>query len=161
LPKMAKAASSSQLSSAIEQHLEQTRGQVERLDRIFEQLGVPARGKKCMGMEGIIEEGKELLEMDLEEPTRDAGIIGAAQKVEHYEIAAYGTARSHAEQLGMDDAVRLLEETLEEEKQTDARLTELSRTINSAAQSEEVLEDGKLHGRSGGSRSRARTTARR
>ena len=116
LPKMAKAANSGDLSAAFEEHLQQTRGHVERLDRAFAEIGVAARAKKCVGMEGIINEGHEAVEEDLDPDALDAGIIGAAQKVEHYEIAAYGTAKAHAEILGLDGVVKLLEETLQEEK---------------------------------------------
>lgn len=133
LPKMAKAASSDDLRTAFEEHLEQTKGHVERIERAFEQLDVPARGKKCSAMEGLIAEGKELIEGNQADYVLDAGLIGAAQKVEHYEIAAYGTARTHAEVLGHRDIAELLAETLEEEKQTDQRLTELSADINSEA----------------------------
>ncbi len=134
LPKMATAADSGDLSAAFEEHLEQTRGHVARLEQIFDAIDVTARAKRCVGMEGIIDEGKEILEKDLQPDTKDAGLIGAAQRVEHYEIAAYGTARRHAELLGISDAVDLLEQTLEEEKQTDARLTQLAEEINPAAQ---------------------------
>ena len=134
LPKMAEAANSGDLSGAFEEHLEQTRGHVQRLEQAFDELGVPAKGKKCVGMEGIVGEGKEMLQEDLTPDTMDAGIIGAAQKVEHYEIAAYGTARTHAQLLGLDRVAELLEQTLEEEKQTDERLTELAQEINPEAQ---------------------------
>src|SRR5262245_19333167 len=96
LPKMAKAACTPELSEAFEQHLVQTRGQVERLEKIFEQLGASSRGKKCVAMEGLLEEGSELMQQEAEEAVLDAGLIGAAQKVEHYEIAGYGTARTYA-----------------------------------------------------------------
>jgi ferritin-like metal-binding protein YciE len=99
LPKMAREASSDELRQAIEEHLEQTRGQAERLEQIFEQLGEKAKGKKCKGMQGVIEEGKETLEEEMEEDTKDAAIIGAAQRVEHYEIASYGTARTGVKDL--------------------------------------------------------------
>jgi ferritin-like metal-binding protein YciE len=133
LPKMAKAADSAELRAAFEEHLAQTKGQVERLDRAFDLLGVPAKAKKCAAMEGLIEEGKALIDEDPIAPVLDAGLIGAAQKVEHYEIAAYGTARTQAELLGLHDVAALLEETLEEEKQTDEKLTELASTINVTA----------------------------
>ncbi|MBV8338343.1 MAG: ferritin-like domain-containing protein [Candidatus Eremiobacteraeota bacterium] len=134
LPKMAEAANSGDLSSAFEEHLEQTRGHVQRLEQAFDELGVATKGKKCLGMEGLIDEGKEILEEDLAPDTLDAGIIGAAQKVEHYEIAAYGTARTHAQLLGLDSVAQLLEQTLEEEKQTDQKLTELAQEINPQAE---------------------------
>ena len=132
LPKMAKAASSPDLRRAFERHLEETRRQVERLDQIGEQLDAKMSGKKCHGMEGLIEEGKEIMSEDLEEPALDAGLIGAAQKVEHYEIAAYGTARAHAEMLGYTKVARLLQQTLNEEGATDKKLTQLAETIINA-----------------------------
>jgi ferritin-like metal-binding protein YciE len=141
LPKMAKNSESDELRSAFEEHLEQTKGQVERLDQIFEELDVTPRGKKCKGMEGLIEEGKELMEEDVEPEVLDAGLIGAAQRVEHYEIAAYGTARTHAELLKMDNAVKLLQETLDEEKETDQKLTSIAESINVEAAEMEEEED--------------------
>jgi ferritin-like metal-binding protein YciE len=122
---MAKAAASDKLRAAFEEHLQQTEGHVERLEQIFEALGEKATGKKCAAMAGLVKEGDEIAS-ETEEPVRDAGLIAAAQKVEHYEIAGYGAARTHAELLGQEDAVELLEETLEEEKETDAKLTELA-----------------------------------
>src|SRR4026209_2117447 len=116
LPKMAKAANSPDLRRAFERHLEETRNHVERLDQIGEELEAKMTGKKCHGMEGLIEEGKEIMSEDLEENALDAGLIGAAQKVEHYEIAAYGTARAHAEMLGYTKVARLLEQTLTEKR---------------------------------------------
>ena len=126
LPKMAKAASSEDLRAAFEEHLEQTKGQVERLDEIFKELEVSARGKKCKAMEGLIEEGKELMEEDADPSVLDAGLIAAAQKVEHYEIASYGCARTYARQLGLENVAELLQETLGEEEETDKKLTELA-----------------------------------
>src|SRR5215213_5396878 len=107
LPKMIKGAESAELKRAFERHLEETKRQVERLNQVGEELGMKMTGKRCKGMEGLIEEGKEMLE-ELDEENIDAGLIGAAQKVEHYEIAAYGTARTHAEMLGMKKVARLL-----------------------------------------------------
>jgi ferritin-like metal-binding protein YciE len=131
LPRMAKAASSPELRKAFEKHLVETRKQVERLEQIGRALDIKLTGKKCKGMEGLIEEGKELLEEDLEDDALDAGLIGAAQKVEHYEIAAYGTARTHAEMMGHDKVARLLQQTLDEEAATDKKLTALDeRVIN-------------------------------
>ena len=130
LPKMAKEASSDELRAAFEEHLEQTREQVARLEQIFEALGEKPNGKKCKGMQGLIEEGKEVMEEDLEEEALDAGLIAAAQKVEHYEIAAYGTVRTFANLLGESEAASLLETTLEEEKEADQKLTSLSENIN-------------------------------
>jgi ferritin-like metal-binding protein YciE len=129
LPKMAKAANSPDLRRAFERHLEETRNHVERLDQIGEQLETKMTGKKCHGMEGLIEEGKEIMSADLDDNALDAGLIGAAQKVEHYEIAAYGTARAHAELLGYTKIARLLQQTLNEEGATDKKLTQLAENI--------------------------------
>ena len=126
LPKMAKAAESSDLRQAFEKHLEQTRLHAQRIEEICGDLNVKPGGKKCLGMEGLIEEGKEVLQSDAEPEPLQAALIGAAQRVEHYEIAAYGTARAHAKQLGYMKAVDLLRQTLEEEKQTDELLTKLA-----------------------------------
>jgi ferritin-like metal-binding protein YciE len=133
LPKMAKAASSDELRQGFEEHLEQTKEHVQRLEKIFQAIGESPKGKKCKGMEGLIEEGSEAMEEDYEGNVKDAALIGAAQRVEHYEIAGYGTVRSMAETLGEDDHVSLLEETLEEEKATDEKLTELAEQINTQA----------------------------
>ena len=133
LPKMAKAASSDELRQGFEQHLEQTKGHVQRLEKIFQALGESPKGKTCKGMQGLIEEGSEATEENYEDTVMDAALIGAAQRVEHYEIAGYGTVRSMAETLGEDDHVSLLEETLEEEKETDEKLTELAEQINTQA----------------------------
>ena len=130
LPKMAKAAASEELRAGFEEHLEQTRGHVTRLEQIFESLGESPRGKKCKGMEGLVEEGAEIIDEDLEDSVKDAGLIGAAQRVEHYEIAAYGTVKAFADTLGHSEHVSLLEETLEEEKETDEKLTDLAKQIN-------------------------------
>jgi ferritin-like metal-binding protein YciE len=129
LPKMAKGASSTELKRAFERHLDETRRQVERLETIGEILDIKLTGKKCAGMEGLIEEGKEIMSEDLEEPALDAGLIGAAQKVEHYEIAAYGTARAHASMLGMTKIAKLLQQTLDEEGRTDKVLTGLAESV--------------------------------
>ncbi|HEX7184959.1 MAG TPA: ferritin-like domain-containing protein [Thermoanaerobaculia bacterium] len=126
LPRMAKNSSNQQLRAAFEEHLEVTKKQVERLDQIFEMLGKSSRGKKCKGMEGLIEEGKEVLEEDMEPEVRDAALIAAAQKVEHYEIAGYGTVRTYAQLLGEDRHVKLLQQTLDEEGNTDKKLTALA-----------------------------------
>ncbi|MBV9340300.1 MAG: ferritin-like domain-containing protein [Acidobacteria bacterium] len=133
LPKMAKAASSEELREGFEEHLEQTRGHVERLERIFKSLNENPKGKKCMGMEGLVKEGSEVMDEDFEGALMDAALIGAAQRVEHYEIAAYGTASEFAKLLGENEHVSLLEETLEEEKETDEKLTELAKDINREA----------------------------
>lgn len=129
LPKMVKAASAPELKRAFERHLEETRRQVERLDQIGELLEIKMTGKKCKGMEGLLEEGKEVIEEGLDENVTDAGLIGAAQKVEHYEIAGYGTARTHAALLGYNKVARLLQQTLNEEGNTDKKLTQLAENI--------------------------------
>lgn len=126
LPKMAKAATNEELKAAFEQHLEQTQEQISRLERVFEELGEKPKGKKCEAMKGLLEEGKQMMEEDASEEVMDAGLIAAAQKVEHYEIATYGTLRTYAEMLGFDEQAELLEETLDEEKDTDDNLTELA-----------------------------------
>ena len=126
LPKMAKAASSPELRTAFETHLEETRGQIARLEDVFAALGEKVRGKHCDGMAGIIEEGKSAMEEDFDESTLDAALIASAQRVEHYEMAAYGTLVAWAKAMGHTEAVDLLEETLEEEKSTDAKLTQLA-----------------------------------
>ena len=136
LPKMAKAATSEVLREGFEEHLEQTKGHVERLEQIFEALGESPKGKKCAGMEGLVKEGSEVMDEDFEGAVMDAALIGAAQRVEHYEIAAYGTVIAFADQLGQSDQVSLLKETLEEEKETDEKLTSLSEDINSQANNE-------------------------
>jgi ferritin-like metal-binding protein YciE len=141
LPKMAKAANAPELSEAFEEHLEETKGQVERLERIFEGLEGSPKGKKCVGMEGLIEEGKEIISEHDKSSLRDAALICAAQKVEHYEIAGYGCARTFAQLLGMDDAVALLQATLDEEGNADKKLTELAETIINV-EAEEEGEEG-------------------
>jgi ferritin-like metal-binding protein YciE len=135
LPKMAKNAQSPDLQKAFQEHLRQTEGQVERIERIFQELEGSPRGKKCVGMEGLIEEGNELLQEDTEPDVLDAGLIAAAQKVEHYEIAGYGTARAWAQRLGYDKAARLLQETLEEESLANEKLTKIAEShVNMEAQ---------------------------
>jgi ferritin-like metal-binding protein YciE len=142
LPKMAKAASSEELQQGFEEHLEQTKEHVTRLEKIFEALGESPKGKKCMGMEGLIKEGAEAMEEDFEGAVMDSALIGAAQRVEHYEIAAYGTTLEFANLLGETKHASLLEETLNEEKETDEKLTELAKEINSEAnESGEERED--------------------
>lgn len=132
LPKMAKAAASADLKEGFTEHLEQTKEQVKRLERIFKMLDMAPRGKKCAAMEGLIEEGSELIAEDAEDTVKDAGLIAAAQKVEHYEIAAYGTLRTWAQQLGMEEAANLLQETLDEEGETDKKLTQLAESMINA-----------------------------
>jgi ferritin-like metal-binding protein YciE len=126
LPKMAKKASSEDLRSAFEEHLQQTEGQVDRLEQIFTMLGKSARGKKCAAIEGLTNEADEVIKEAKTDTVRDAGMLAAAQAVEHYEISRYGTLKAWAEKLGMDDAATLLDETLEEEKATDQKLTALA-----------------------------------
>jgi ferritin-like metal-binding protein YciE len=134
LPKMAKAAVSDELRDAFQRHLAETENQVQRLESIFEALGEKATGKKCAAMAGLIKEGDEMASGTGETPVRDAGLIAAAQKVEHYEISGYGSARTHAELLGNDEAVSLIDETLQEEKNADEKLNDLAQnTINEEA----------------------------
>jgi ferritin-like metal-binding protein YciE len=151
LPKMAKAATSEELRQAFEEHLEQTRGHVERLEQVFEALGEKARGKKCEAMQGLVKEGDEIASSTDETAVRDAGLIAGAQKVEHYEIAGYGSARTHAQLLGHDRIVSILESTLNEEKETDAKLTDLAQTT--------VNEDAAAEGQ--GEETSSRTSSRR
>jgi ferritin-like metal-binding protein YciE len=136
LPKMAKAAEFPELKAGFEEHLEQTKGHVERLESIFSQLGENPKGKKCKGMEGLVEEGSEAIE-EYEGTVRDAALIGGAQRVEHYEIAGYGTVIAMARQLGESQYAGLLEQTLEEEKETDAKLTSMSKKINPKVEASE------------------------
>lgn len=142
LPKMQKNATTDELKAAIEEHLTQTEEHVSRLEQVFEMCGKKAQAKKCEAMEGLIEEGNEIVEeTEKGTMTRDAGIIMAAQKVEHYEIATYGCLVTFAKTLGMEDAVELLQQTLDEEKETDARLTEIAEgNINQGAETEEDEE---------------------
>jgi ferritin-like metal-binding protein YciE len=129
LPKMAKAASASELQQAFKTHLEETKNQARRLETIFEQLGVSTRGKTCKAMKGLIEEGQELIKEDVEPTILDAGLIAAAQRVEHYEMAGYGTVRTYARLLNEGEAERLLQETLDEEGETDKKLTALANSV--------------------------------
>jgi ferritin-like metal-binding protein YciE len=135
LPKMVKAASTPELSQAFASHLEETKGHVARLEQIFEMLGKRGAGKTCEGMKGVLEEGAELIAEVEKGAVRDAGLISAAQRVEHYEIAGYGTVRSMAELLGKPNMVKLLEQTLQEEKATDEKLTQISESVNEEARS--------------------------
>lgn len=137
LPKMKRGAQVTELQEAFDKHRAQTETHVERLQQIFEMLGKRAQGKTCQAIEGIIEEGSEILEEYKENPALDAGLIAAAQAVEHYEIARYGTLKRWAEMLGMDDAAKLLDATLREEEETDATLTSLAEvSVNEAAMAE-------------------------
>jgi ferritin-like metal-binding protein YciE len=143
MPKMIKAADSNDLRMALEDHLKQTHRHVERLEEICQKLDASPKGKKCMGMEGLIEEAGELLKTDGEVEPLEAGLIGAAQRIEHYEISAYGTARAHARQLGYVEAVKLLSQTLEEEKLADEKLTRIAENkvnVQAAMTTEDRLE---------------------
>jgi ferritin-like metal-binding protein YciE len=174
LPKMVKAASSSELQTAFENHLEETRGHVDRLEQVFESLDEKVRGKHCDGIAGILDEGKSIMSEDFEETTMDACLIGAAQRVEHYEIAAYGTLAAWAEAMGHTKAASLLQQTLKEEKAADEKLNTIAeRGINREAASTAHPEDegeretvGASSGRGGSmgrgaSSSRANSSARR
>jgi len=139
LPKMAKKAGSEDLAAAFKEHLAQTEGQVERLEEIFKLIDKPARGKKCEAIEGLTKEAEEIMKDAKTDTVRDAGMLAAAQAVEHYEISRYGTLKAWAEKLGLDEAAALLDETLQEEKETDAKLTELAESeINVEADEEEA-----------------------
>jgi ferritin-like metal-binding protein YciE len=129
LPKMAKAATDQQLAAGFEEHLDQTEEHVARLERILTSQGESTRGPKCKGMEGLVEEGKEIIEEDADDEVRDAGLISAAQRVEHYEIAGYGCARTYAELLGDRKGADLLRTTLDEEAATDKKLSELAKSL--------------------------------
>jgi ferritin-like metal-binding protein YciE len=143
LPKLAKAAESPELKKAFTDHLEQTKNHVTRLEEVFESCDEKAKAKVCKGMQGLIEEGQETIEEELQEPLADLGLIAAAQKVEHYEIATYGTLRTFAQILGNQDAARLLAETLKEEEAADKLLTNISQNLlkEAAAMSEEGEEE--------------------
>jgi len=133
LPKMAKAAVNAKLKAGFLKHLEETKGHVQRLTQAFKLLGEPAKGKLCHAMKGLVEEGAEAIEENDPSLVRDAQLIGAAQRVEHYEMAAYGTVRSIAEVLGHDEVAKLMQQTLDEEGATDKKLTEISTEVNAAA----------------------------
>jgi ferritin-like metal-binding protein YciE len=172
LPKMAKGATSEELREAINEHLEVTKNQASRLEEIFSNLGEDPKGKKCKGMEGLVEEGSEVLEEDMDDDVRDAGLIAAAQRVEHYEIAGYGTVRTYANLLGEDEAAATLEEILNEEKEADTRLSSLAEEINVEANIEtegeeaegqevegENIEQPAKKGHKAGGRGRGRSAA--
>jgi ferritin-like metal-binding protein YciE len=129
MPKMAKKATSPELKTALQEHLEVTKRQIERLEQVFQSLGKPAKAKTCKAMQGLIEEATEIMEEDADDAVLDAGIIAAAQKVEHYEIASYGTVRTWARLCGAEEAAGLLQETLDEEGEADQRLTQLAESI--------------------------------
>jgi ferritin-like metal-binding protein YciE len=155
LPKMISKTSSEELKNALSEHLEITRGQAERLEQIFENMGEKAKAQKCKGMAGVIEEGNETVKEAEEEDVRDAAILASAQKVEHYEMAGYGTVRTWATLLGEEDAANLLEETLNEEKEADQKLTEIAESINvEAREGEEEEIQTRSPGRKSSSRPR-------
>jgi ferritin-like metal-binding protein YciE len=142
LPKMAKKVGHEELKAAFTEHVEMTNNQVQRLEQVFQMIGVKPRAKKCPAMDGLVAEAEELMKEAEDEDVRDAGLLGAAQSVEHYEISRYGTLKAWAQRLGMDEAAQLLDETLQEEKETDAKLTMLAeQAINAEAESEEAEED--------------------
>ena len=166
LPKMAKAAKSPELRTALEAHLEETMGQIDRLERVFESLEEKVRGKHCDGMAGIIEEGKSIMGEDFDDATMDACLIAAGQRAEHYEMAAYGTLVAWARGMGHDEAANLLQETLEEEKAADEKLTAIAESgINQdaadAAHPEDEEEDDDQSPARGGSRAGAAAVAKR
>jgi len=158
LPKMAKAASSEELVTAFKEHLEQTKGQVQRLEQVFEMLGQKARSKPCKAMKGLVEEGQEIMEQDASENLLDLALIGAAQKVEHYEIAGYGTLRTFAQAMGNKEAAQLLDQTLKEEEATDKKLTQIAKSLYKAAQREESSM-GEENGRSSRSSSSRKSSS--
>jgi ferritin-like metal-binding protein YciE len=141
LPKMAKAASATELQQGFEKHLKQTEGHVQRLEEIFQALGESPKGKKCLGMEGLVKEGSEVIEGAFEGAVLDSGLIGAARRVEHYEMAAYGTVCAIAKVLGETKHATLLEQTIDEETETDEKLTELAETINTQANEESARKE--------------------
>jgi ferritin-like metal-binding protein YciE len=142
LPKMTKAATHPELKQAFEEHRQQTEGQVRRLEQAFKLLGVPAKGKKCEGMAGLIEEGKKMMEQEAEAPVMDAALISAAQKVEHYEIASYGCVCTYAEMLGYEQVHDLLGQNLDEEETTDEKLTVLAESVvNVEAEEADDIEE--------------------
>jgi len=150
LPKMAKAATAEPLKKAFTAHVAETEGQVARLVEIFDELGVSPKGKKCKAMEGLVKEGAELMEEDADSDVMDAGLIAAAQRVEHYEMAGYGCVRTYAELLGEKSAAKLLQQTLDEEGAADKKLTTLAQKINVDAEEpdeEEVAMSGAKSGR--------------
>jgi ferritin-like metal-binding protein YciE len=154
LPKIAKAASSPELSDAVNDHLEETKEHVARIEQIFQLLGESAKSKPCKGMRGLIEEGSEVIQEEDEEPVRDLALIAAAQKVEHYEISAYGTARTIAEQLDNQQAAELLQQTEDEEKAADSKLSEIAEALYGIDEEAEGEEEGETvtAGRNGSSR---------
>jgi ferritin-like metal-binding protein YciE len=155
LPKMAKASTSEDLRAGFEEHLEQTKEHVVRLEKIFKALGESPNGKKCKGMEGLIKEGAEMIEEDPAPEELDAGLISAAQRVEHYEMAGYGCVSAYAKLLGEDQALSLLRQTFEEEKETDKKLTQLSNQINVEAADSEETDGANGHSRKAATKAKA------
>lgn len=155
LPKLAKASSNAQLRQAFEEHLRQTAEQVYRLEQILEMLGEKPTGKKCLGMEGLIKEGADTIQKNYEDSVKDFALIGAAQRVEHYEVASYGTVRAFARLLGESEHVSLLEQTLREEKETDDKLTQLAEQIAEAGQAAHGVMSRQTSKRKGTSRQAA------
>lgn len=161
LPKMTKAASLTELQTAFEEHLQQTKGHVTRLEQVFEIMGERAQRKKCDGMKGLLEEGESLMEEDAEASVRDAGLIAGAQRVEHYEMAAYGSLKSWATQLNNDEAAGLLEETLAEEKAADQKLSEIANSaVNPKAADEKENESRRKPRTEGKAKTKARAAGR-
>jgi ferritin-like metal-binding protein YciE len=159
LPKMIGKAQSEDLKDALNEHLEITQEQARRIEKIFSDMGEKNKAEKCKGMQGVIAEGDDLIG-DVDDPdVRDAAIIASAQRVEHYEMAGYGTARTYAEQLGEDEAADLLQQTLDEEKEADEKLTELASELNQEAQTD--AEEGTERSRTGRSARTARSTSSR
>ena len=162
LPKMAKAATSTELKRAFESHLKETEGQVDRLEQVFTSLDLSPKGKKCKAMEGLVEEGAEWMEEDADPDVMDAGLIAAAQRVEHYEMAGYGCVRTYAQLLGETKAAALLQKTLDEEGAADKKLTKLAEQINVEAMEEddEEEDDAPAKRRNGKAKSKRRVAAR-
>lgn len=159
LPRMMKGSTSDELRTAFENHLRQTEGHVERLEQVFERLEESPRGKKCKAMEGLVEEGAEMLDTEGDGDVLDAGIIGAAQRVEHYEMAAYGTACAHAKVLGYEDLASILSQTLQEEEEADRLLTQIAEgSVNQLASAMEGGEEG-TSGKAASSRSGSGSTS--
>lgn len=154
LPKMAKAASSEELREAFQEHLQVTKEQVARLEEVFEKISEKPRSKACRAMKGLVEEGQEIIAEDTEEHLHDLALIGAAQKIEHYEIAGYGTVRTFAQAMGNKEVAQLLEQTLKEEEATDKKLTQIAKSLYKAAQKTERNSGNAGNGRSSGRRSR-------
>lgn len=161
LPELSKKASSASLKEAIDKHLLQTQGQIERLEQVFEHLGMPARGKKCVGMRNLLKEGDEMIAHAEDEDARDAVMIAAAQKVEHYEIASYGTVRTWAGVLGNDEVVSLLQDSLDEEKAADQKLTGIAESFVNAAAAAEDDDHARDETQESEGRSRRRESGRR